>query len=443
MDIHEYVPVDSGAFFWECVPLTHLLYFLNDHDGRQWPHTNPEVGHFIGETWNRLVTVCEDDQVAMRNDHCRQVLASIASFLSAHDSPDYSSALVEGAGGKHDFARLLIRTIHVFLRMMQIIDRQENDGQLLLALDSTISFLSYKHFVSDSALEHAGIVETLIQAIIYLARPNAPIAPAFQSNIDICADIVSASLSTINCVAWSKTLKTGLLNAVFLCGGKYGTDPYIGTSLNRILADLAVLTFSYFFLPTLMSVLPSVATLLPSTGFMQSGFGKDWRGIVALAQERLELRKIFDSTLVGVRSCDNSECGVINVPKATLRRCAACQHTFYCSPKCQKHSWSKYKHRDTCEYIRKNPNIVSDARENRFRFMLILNTYRTNKLPIFLQKLEYIHQTRNTDYCVVMEYVAGYCTPTFAPIEERERSIRTHEYDNGQRVAVGTREIHM
>ncbi|KAK7016142.1 hypothetical protein R3P38DRAFT_2637148 [Favolaschia claudopus] len=236
----------------------------------------------------------------------------------------------------------------------------------------------------------------------------------------------------MNCVAWSKTLKTGLLNAVFLCGGKYGTDPYIGTSLNRILADLAVLTFSYFFLPTLMSVLPSVATLLPSTGFMQSGFGKDWRGIVALAQERLELRKIFDSALVGVRSCDNSEVRGAGLP--SFRRRETLIHiSFFISvcAKCQKHSWSKYKH-----------HIVSDARENRFRFMLILNTYRTNK-PIFLQKLEYIHQTRNTDYCVVMEYVAGYCTPTIAPIEERERSIRSHEYDNGQRVAVGMREIHM
>ncbi|KAK6977824.1 hypothetical protein R3P38DRAFT_2941719 [Favolaschia claudopus] len=169
---------------------------------------------------------------------------------------------------------------------------------------------------------------------------------------------------------------------------------------------------------------------------MQSGFGKDWRGIVALAQERLELRKIFDSALVGVRSCDNSEVRGAGLP--SFRRRETLIHiSFFISvcAKCQKHSWSKYKHRDTY--------IVSDAREHRFRFMLILNTYRTNKLPIFLQKLEYIHQTRNTDYCVVMEYVAGYCTPTIAPIEERERSIRSHEYDNGQRVAVGMREIHM
>ncbi|KAK7043323.1 hypothetical protein R3P38DRAFT_2609802 [Favolaschia claudopus] len=441
MDIHEYVPVDSGMFFWECVPLTCLLYFLHDHEGRQWLHTDAEVVHFIGKTWNRLVTVCENDQAAMDNDHCREVLQSITSFLSAHDSPEYSNAFVDGAGGKYEFARLLIRTINLFLRIMKLTDQKESDFSLLLSLDSTLSFICYDRFVSRAALDRAGIVQTLIHAISYLARPNAPVTTPFQSSIALCADILSASLSKANSVSWGKAVNAGLLSAVFQCGGKYGTDPYTGKSLSRILADLTTSTFSYCFLPVFMSELPSVTMMLPSTGFMRCRFGKDWRGIVSLAQERTELRKVFDSNLLGIRSCDNFECGVINVPKASLRRCGTCQHTFYCSPECQKISWRKFNHRYMCKCIQKDSNIIPDARTTRFRFTLILNTYRKHKLPILLQKLEYIHRTGTTDYCVVLEYVAGYCTPKIAPIEEWEESLASHEY--GQRTATGTREMHV
>ncbi|KAK6969359.1 hypothetical protein R3P38DRAFT_2752979 [Favolaschia claudopus] len=190
-----------------------------------------------------------------------------------------------------------------------------------------------------------------------------------------------------------------------------------------------------------MSVLRNATMMLPSTGFMKSRFGKDWRGIVALAQERTELRKDFDTNLVGIRSCDNFECGVINVPKATLRRCGACQHTFYCSPECQKISWRKFNHRYRCKRIQKNPIITPDARITRFRSTLILNTYQRHKHAIFLQKLKYIHRTGNTDYCVIMEYIAGYCTPKVVPIEEWGKSLSLHDYR--QRTAIGTREMHV
>ncbi|KAJ7440060.1 hypothetical protein B0H11DRAFT_1933947 [Mycena galericulata] len=56
--------------------------------------------------------------------------------------------------------------------------------------------------------------------------------------------------------------------------------------------------------------------------------------------------------------------------------------------------------------------------DGRFQNFAILRDYQTQKLTILLEKLKYIHLNGDTNFCVVMEYVCGRCTPRVEPIEE-------------------------
>ncbi|KAK7014342.1 hypothetical protein R3P38DRAFT_3401057 [Favolaschia claudopus] len=225
-------------------------------------------------------------------------------------------------------------------------------------------------------------------------------------------------------------MENGLLRAIIIGAGMYPSDSQIMGAVEQLFSGIVTGIMHYGFLPVLASAIPKALAIPPSTSFMRSRCGNTWQSIVALAEKRMKSWEHFNSTCVGIRSCENYDCDVLVAEKGTLRRCASCRSSFYCSPECQRISWRKYNHR-----------FRLDSRSRRFSLMTVLNDYQTRKSAIFLQKVEYIHRTGNTNYCLLMEYDSGHCTPQVTASTALEKSFSRHPF--ATRTAFGGRETHV
>ncbi|KAK7040460.1 hypothetical protein R3P38DRAFT_2612385 [Favolaschia claudopus] len=162
-----------------------------------------------------------------------------------------------------------------------------------------------------------------------------------------------------------------------------------------------------------------------------------WFEFKTLIQSRLHLVEELNSKdFSSNRACWNIECPLLKVPKSELRKCARCHLALYCSPACQKSAWKTYGHRNLCRSA--TAASKSDHRDTRFSLLLTLHDYQAHKTTVLLQQLAYIKRTGNTEFCVVMQYTGGRCTPSVTGLASKAKIWESHpsaawEADEGRK----------
>ncbi|KAK6978049.1 hypothetical protein R3P38DRAFT_3376983 [Favolaschia claudopus] len=436
MHIYEYFP---GMELDYCLLLStlHPISYLDV--GRDLLHTTPDICFFIGSTWDRIVSMCERGTLSLNDFRCRRAIHFLGIFLTNHISPQHSGELVDGAGGEKKLARLIVKYLGLVLKALEVEQVHEHKKALSLTLECTIAFTSHYIFVSREALLDAGFVGVVAQAAVvfpgsgYASEQHDP-----RQRIYLGVDVLASLLVRQQLTFWTQAMENGLLRAIIIGAGMYPSDAQIMDAVENLFSGIVTGIMHYGFLPVLASAIPKALAIPPSTSFMRSRCGNTWQSIVALAEKRMKSWERFNSTCVGVRSCENYDCDALVAEKGNLLRCASCRSSFYCSPECQRISWRKYNHRFRCQFTDKN---LMDSRSRRFSLMTVLNDYQTRKSAIFLQKIEYIHRTGNTSYCVLMEYVSGRCTPQVTASTALEKSFSRHPF--ATRTAFGVRETHV
>ncbi|KAK6978032.1 hypothetical protein R3P38DRAFT_3120495 [Favolaschia claudopus] len=393
----------------------------------------------IYDTWDRIVSMCERGTLSLNDFRCRRAIYFLGIFLTNHISPQHSGELVDGAGGEKKLARLIVKYLRLVLKALEAEQVHEHKKALSLTLECTIAFTSHYVFVSREALLDAGFVGVVAQAAVvfpgsgYASEQHDP-----RQRIYLGVDVLASLLVRQQLTFWTQAMENGLLRAIIIAAGMYPNDAQIMGAVEQLFSGIVTGIMHYGFLPVLASAIPKALAIPPSTNFMRSRCGNTWQSIVALAEKRMKSWERFNSTCVGVRSCENYDCDVLVAEKGTLLRCASCRSSFYCSPECQRISWRKYNHRFRCQFTDK---ALMDSRSRRFSLMTVLNDYQIRKSAIFLQKIEYIHRTGNTNYCVLMEYVSGRCTPQVTASTALEKSFSRHPF--ATRTAFGVRETHV
>ncbi|KAK7014352.1 hypothetical protein R3P38DRAFT_2638697 [Favolaschia claudopus] len=436
MHNHEYFP---GMELDYCLLLAtfHPISYLDE--GRNWLHTTPDICFFIGSTWDRIVSMCERGTLSLNDIRCRRAIHFLGIFLSNHISPQHSADLVDGAGGEKKLARLIVKYLGLVLKALEVEQEYDQKKALSLTLECTIAFTSHYVFVSRQTLVDAGLVRLVAQAALVFSGPGYVSGQRDPRRcIYLGVDVLASLLGGQQLAFWTQALENGLLRVIIIGAGMYPNDAQIMDAVEQLFNGIVTGIMQYGFLPVLASAIPKALAIPPSVDFMRSRCGNTWQSIVALAEKRMKSWERFNSTCVGIRSCENYDCNVLVAKKGTFLRCASCRVYFYCSPECQKISWQKYNHRYRCQFKDKH---LMDTRGRRFNLMVILNDYQTRKSAIFLQKVEYINRTGNTNYCVLMKYVSGRCTPQVTASAEMEHSFSRHPC--ATRTAFGGRETHV
>ncbi|KAJ6517902.1 hypothetical protein C8R47DRAFT_1062484 [Mycena vitilis] len=161
-----------------------------------------------------------------------------------------------------------------------------------------------------------------------------------------------------------------------------------------------------------------------------------WAAFIALAKDRLELKKQFDSAdYVEYWACDNLLCCKI-MRKSEFRTCADCSTTHYCDASCQRLDWPY--HREFCGSLRtthrSNPLT---ARNKSFMRALVQQTHRRNLGAILQMQTRYTASSGRSYFLITHDYTNGIPDLGVASTISHERGI--HPDMDIQQIAHGRR----
>ncbi|KAJ7501759.1 hypothetical protein B0H11DRAFT_2274987 [Mycena galericulata] len=398
MDNHDCLPDSDDA---RCRFLSYLGLFLLNPTAAELVHATPDVRFFVARAWAGMVGLCEIDDKAIRREKYLEFSFTIVGFLDAcRLFPQHFEELADGAGGSlHDLAALVVRYIIVLIRGFDASEEPSTD-QLLTCFLRVLSFIRSGSDIFSRRLAASGLIRVLTQALISLA--DAGTSPEVRDTLGACLLQLNLIFDDVHTPQLLEAIKAGLLRAIILCSARHGSQEYISFPLNHFLSTVLIeSTLEYPIMISLASALPEALAIENTRGFRTSPCFEKWQFFAALATERLRFLKEFQSRYISMRACDNWErpssvaphaghtCTVLAIAKRSLGKITA---------------------------------TASDAhaadRNDRFYNFALLRDYQTRKLTILLEKLKYIHLHGDTNFCVVMEYVCGRCTPRVEPIEE-------------------------
>ncbi|KAJ7440061.1 hypothetical protein B0H11DRAFT_2205417 [Mycena galericulata] len=345
IDNHDCFPDPDDA---RCHFLSYLGLFLLDPITAELVHATPDVRFFVARALAGMVGLCEIDDKAIRRGAYLEVNFAVVGFLDAcRLFPQHFEELVDGAGGSlHELAALVVRYIVVLVRGCDISEEPAR-YKLLTCFLGVLNFIRSGSDIFWLSLAASGLVRALTQALISLAETGT--SPEVRDVLGAC--LLQLVIKDALTPQLLEAIEAGLLRAIILCSARHGSQEYIFKPLNYFLGTVLIeSTFVYPLMISLASALPEAVAIQHTRGFRTSPCFEKWQFFAALATERLQFLKEFQSRYISMRACDNWECNVLIRDKATFKRCAACRVNLYCSRDCQAISWKNHDHRYICTY---------------------------------------------------------------------------------------------
>ncbi|KAK7007671.1 hypothetical protein R3P38DRAFT_3212106 [Favolaschia claudopus] len=389
----------------------------------------PGFGVFFANAWQN--TLCCWDEGHQQNKGVSPGRMLSAFIQRCFQFPSVIDDLVDGAGGIHELATLIVNHTLLLVHDMggSYYNVPEITCDMLEEFDIARQFIDFMCDRKPSAwvalqstpyLEAATIICRAFGSSTVLRDSKPTFLAMWQYLPQISRLLPTAELEHV-----VLAVNSGLLHSCLICGSrgppngvKSSEEEF--TDLNIVLDCVGQATLDSQALAAMADSLFSLflfAEVCPRW--------ERWSAFMTLVRSRLELLPKFSSPSVSsTRACDNIECPILRVDKSELRRCARCHIALYCSKDCQKLAWMVHGHRERCQGL--TSHSKSDNRDTRFKFSITLREYKANKLHILLQQLGFILRNGNTDFCVVMDYDGGRCTSSVTAIDPRAELFKDH-----------------
>ncbi|KAJ7633297.1 hypothetical protein FB45DRAFT_1003382 [Roridomyces roridus] len=140
-----------------------------------------------------------------------------------------------------------------------------------------------------------------------------------------------------------------------------------------------------------------------------------WKNFAALARDRAEFSKSFDSTgIVRMKACDNTLCTAFDA--RTLFKRSGCATAFYCSVRCQAIDWND-GHRAACKHhdsllrghFGRTSTSPTTSRQRAVMRSILHRDYLDLKLHIYTEAVRSMHLSGDPDagYFVMFDYTRG------------------------------------
>ncbi|KAJ7608259.1 hypothetical protein FB45DRAFT_1067616 [Roridomyces roridus] len=141
-----------------------------------------------------------------------------------------------------------------------------------------------------------------------------------------------------------------------------------------------------------------------------------WKNFAALARDRAEFSKSFDSTgIVRMKACDNTLCTAFDA-RTLFKRCSGCATAFYCSVRCQAIDWND-GHRAACKHhdsllrghFGRTSTSPTTSRQRAVMRSILHRDYLDLKLHIYTEAVRSMHLSGDPDagYFVMFDYTRG------------------------------------
>ncbi|KAJ7504980.1 hypothetical protein B0H11DRAFT_2273188 [Mycena galericulata] len=414
-------PIDEATF---C--LDFILFAANFH-------TDEAAAEFICAT-PRFIFLAARAWTFIFHDHTKDwrelVFAQLWCFVADMDpsNPKNFEDIVEGAGGMHNLARILIGS------MEHILATRESPvaGRTVYFLRIILDFLMDTEgkdtdgglspfYVALAENDIGGVLSSAACALVQSAEDASEYA------LNKCFLILAQIFISERGHNWiPSALSRGLLRALVSC--PQFTDQ-ISRQLNFFFLMLPSSLIYYRVVSEMGGALEAAQDLASAKAFKDSEVHAKWEGFVELAQERLNLLKMFDSEdFTPLKACDNLECGNIR-PKTDFKRCSGCLSFYYCSDICQAADWQEGGHRTSCAAYSSNLCLNArqrlTVREREFIRAVVHDDYCGNKPHIYVEQFGMLRRSPDSLPFTMFDYSSGPLHVTVQPAESATRDLST------------------
>ncbi|KAJ7190266.1 hypothetical protein GGX14DRAFT_606091 [Mycena pura] len=365
----------------DCLPSTGLLYYREELENL----AHQRSGHDFGNL--KLAPGVEallGALVVIRDQHATLVL------LTGH------WRIVDALGGTQmDLANLAVK----HLQLVTCSSRNPLVATTLLPdVYAVLQFLASaarQGLLLRDPFEAAGLVRALADTAEALRRvPGSDAAHLLQLACSLILWVATRN------VLWSwvpSLLRAGLLRAAVACAGH----------------SVAAQTMDFLCRPR-------------SSNLHGSTIANEWKAFVALAEERLEVLKFFESQKrVSKGMCSNVQCGLID-ERRRFSVCAACRSRYYCSVECQRSDWREGGHRHACETLSTERGAeLLRKRDLTFLRTLLHHDYTKARCDVWAQQVAFWHAhpgATPADYYVDFDYTRGRTAVSVVPLSPDPRT---------------------
>ncbi|KAJ6448336.1 hypothetical protein C8R45DRAFT_1046526 [Mycena sanguinolenta] len=346
------------------------------------------IGFFAAQFWANYFQVPDPiSELALRR---------LGAFLliSTRGGSDFEE-YIDGAGGVHTLAKLVVQLVDYLLSWDQVEAIAEMGGVVSFAWDITTKYA----WPPPSGIEVWGS-----------ALLSHKYARALMSALWACNQLSWLLRNDYSYSTIAEVVDAGFLQ--FVVSLPEMPSDILANIRGIIKSLIQPATIYYPVLSAIEAALPLVAESTSKPTFISSKLYVDWREFINLVHDRLKLKKGFDSGQYPSRkACDNLECGRILI-KTAFKRCAGCRYAHYCSRDCQIKDWST-GHRMACQNIRvgsRNNLMCGPAyltsHDRAFIRVVLLDDYERYKQLVFLTWIVRMRQ-HGENLLAIFDYTKG------------------------------------
>ncbi|KAJ7761507.1 hypothetical protein DFH07DRAFT_939697 [Mycena maculata] len=365
--------------------LHHEIFSFVDRIPRNVVDDLPELRSFVLKAWKGFIAT-ED----LKTPGFPELLKFLLLRSHCGSIPDaHIAEYAEGAGGTpEDLAAVIYDHLTLVARKQSVYGIMAGLQFALAVEPERVSSLFH------ASLRNRGIIRLLTTLASELFQSEDR-DKRLEGTLARCTSLLALEMSHPGGHLWfPQAIRAGLLPTIAALSA-LASDRDIG-SLRKVVEQLKGATVYHSVLTELERHGLEFAweTPMEVQNFKNSPIFSQWTEFVSLAQDRLELKNLFDSPdYVTHKACDNLECGKI-MPKPNFKSCTGCRTMYYCDRSCQRADW--VSHRVVCQNLdslRRNDSLA--GRDKSFMRALVQQTYQRNKREIF--RLQLANMTRSSE----------------------------------------------
>ncbi|KAJ7162394.1 hypothetical protein C8R46DRAFT_1104458, partial [Mycena filopes] len=376
-------------------------------------HEPTSVVIFTTKGVRRILAVCWATAVHNKYDAEKPatLLLTMLPLSGLHQTikePEHLEEVVDACGGSLTaLARTLAKNIYQVARHAEL-------SRAVTAILSLFTLLGHTTRVSPAfwtcLLSH-GIVPALVSALEIEGISSTGGEP---TDIEFGLNVLIGVFNRPPGYPWIvQALRAGLLRRVVASGERFATVAEAGGYADLLANVLPQALVSNTVVEQMRKVFVELDPLARSTAFSRSALYEHWGNLKVLVDERAEVLDAWEASgRASYLACYDTTCDTIDT-KNLFRRCSACGTASYCSRSCQRRDW-KAGHRDECNILRHAASAYADLglhyHEKGFIRALLDAEYQCQRLPISVQKLDFMAEHPNTPFFVMFDF-------TVSPVE--------------------------
>ncbi|KAJ7167260.1 hypothetical protein C8R43DRAFT_984628 [Mycena crocata] len=377
-------------------------------------NATPDFRSMLWRAFTDIIHLFDAPVYPLLTDVCRM----LHIFVEEED-PTHWAELIDGAGGTPDaFAATVVHHItHL------VPPRPE-----VLSPEATFCF-SFALRMLEHIQDHAPtLIPVLLSQGIVKATTRAFCAldwvPVPDEVLRACLDRIVGMGSASPDHRWVvESLHAGLLHAISLAIVRNSES--LRTVISTLLIDILPAHTVYYTALTEIERMPAkvdaiLARIPPAEkATAVNPLLATWDTFRRLADERLQLKRHFDSQPAPSSiQCDDIPCGQIS-RKTDLRRCSGCRAAFYCSSACQSDDWRHGGHRVVCSRGLKRSPVSCIGRQNRAFLRALLDyEYETQRSVIMRLQTDFVALDPATPFYTLFNFTTGRAVVSVLPLSK-------------------------